>query len=123
MSEHSRARRYLRFSLRTLLIAVAILCVWLGWNLKSVRDRELMLEVIASRNGFVDTPDGRNILLFSVTWSPLPTKGELPVSWRVLGAKPVHHLDFYEHLFNAEEVARIQALFPEADIALWRSNF
>jgi hypothetical protein len=123
MSEHPPSRNYVRFSLRTMLVAVAIICVWLGWNLKSLRDREAMLETIVARNGFVDTPDNRHISLISVTWSPLVTQGKLPVSWRVLGAKPVHHLDFYEHLFNAEEVARIQALFPDADIALWRSSF
>jgi hypothetical protein len=122
MSEHASERGHLRYSLRAMFVAIAILGLWLGWNLKSVRDRDAMLEVITSRNGFVDEPDMRNVSLISVTWSPLPTDGELPMSWRVLGAKPVRHLDFYEHLFEANEIARVQALFPEADIALWRSN-
>src|SRR5690242_12542980 len=32
-------RRWLRFSIRTLLVAVTIFCVWLGWQVSIVRER------------------------------------------------------------------------------------
>ena len=33
-------RRHFRFSLRTLLILVTLLCVWMGWQIHVVRERK-----------------------------------------------------------------------------------
>jgi hypothetical protein len=43
-------RRWLRFSIRTLLLAVTIFCVWLGWQVSIVREREKLLQLVL-RNG------------------------------------------------------------------------
>ena len=49
MSDPSPKRRWLRFSLRTLMEAVAVLGVFLVWNFEQVRYRELLLREIAAR--------------------------------------------------------------------------
>lgn len=105
-------RRWLRFSLRWLFVVVTV---------ESVRHRQSILDVIESRNGTSDStrPDRRNVPLVSVHWSSLQPGGELPLTWRLLGAKPVHYIDFYKSRFREQEIAQIQRLFPEADIALW----
>jgi len=36
--EEKPKRRWLSFSIRTLLIAVTIFCVWLGWQVSIVRE-------------------------------------------------------------------------------------
>ena len=42
MSEAPK-RRWFRFSLRTLFVVVTVCCVWLGWQLHIVRERQAML--------------------------------------------------------------------------------
>ena len=44
-------RRWLRFSVRTLLIAVTIFCVWLGWQVSIVREREALTKVVTDAGG------------------------------------------------------------------------
>ncbi len=36
---HAAKRRWFRFSLRTLFVVVTVFGVWLGWEIKYVRDR------------------------------------------------------------------------------------
>src|SRR6185295_19980991 len=39
----SPRRRWFRFSLRTLLVVVTLLCVWLGWQIHAVRQRSAII--------------------------------------------------------------------------------
>jgi hypothetical protein len=39
-------RRWLRFSLSTLLIGVTIFCMWLGWQVSIVRERRALGELV-----------------------------------------------------------------------------
>ena len=55
--EENPKRRWLTFSLRTLLLAVMIFCVWLGWQWRIVRERELVRALIAERSGTVVDDD------------------------------------------------------------------
>jgi hypothetical protein len=52
-------RRWLSFSVRTMLIAVTIFCVWLAWNVSIVRERHAALQFIRDHGGeavsFIDT--------------------------------------------------------------------
>ena len=41
--------RWLRYSIRTLLVAVTIFCVWLGWQFRIVRERKAVLDLVQSR--------------------------------------------------------------------------
>ena len=39
-------RRWLRYSIRMLLVAVTIVCVWLAWQLHQVRERRALIKRI-----------------------------------------------------------------------------
>jgi hypothetical protein len=52
----TRNRRWLRFGLRTLLVLVTLLCVWLGWFMHGVqkqRKAAARLEKYGAELGFV----------------------------------------------------------------------
>ncbi len=44
-------RRFFRYSLRTLMIVVAVFCVWLGFTAKRARDQRLAVEAIRAVHG------------------------------------------------------------------------
>jgi len=50
-------RRWLRFSLRTLLAALTILCIWLGWQVTAARRQHEAIVAILAANGEVEFDD------------------------------------------------------------------
>jgi len=100
-------RRWFRFSLRSMFVAMTLLaCLagWLGRNVKQVREREQMRSVHAERGATV------------FGWGP--PRNRPPLVWRLLGATEMGDLiitmpvkDFTEQEFRAA-----QALFPEASV-------
>src|SRR5215213_11927197 len=38
--------RWLRYSVRTLLLAVTLVCLWLGWKVSIVRERKALIELL-----------------------------------------------------------------------------
>ena len=54
-------RRFFRYSLRTLMIAVTVFCVWLGIATKRGRDQRLAVEVIREAGGSVSYDDHVNL--------------------------------------------------------------
>ena len=46
-------RRWLRFSIRSLLVAVTIVCVWLGWQVSIVWNRKMLRDQLVERGGFI----------------------------------------------------------------------
>lgn len=46
-----RPRRWLRFSLRTLLILITIFAVWLGWKMHLRREQQRVLDAVHARGG------------------------------------------------------------------------
>src|SRR5438034_453514 len=42
-------RRWFRFSLRTMFVAMTLLCCWLGWQLSVVRDRQSALSQLRAQ--------------------------------------------------------------------------
>ena len=51
MTETKPKRRWFRFSLRTLLVTVTLLCVWLGWQARIVQERKGLLELLTQSGG------------------------------------------------------------------------
>ncbi len=50
-ASRSRKRRWLRFSLRTFLVVVTLVCVWLGWKINSARKQKQAVEAIQAIGG------------------------------------------------------------------------
>lgn len=46
-------RRWLRFSLRGLLVAVTLVCIWLGWNVERKRRQQELISAIQELGGVV----------------------------------------------------------------------
>jgi hypothetical protein len=105
-------RRWLRFSVRTLLIAVTIFCVWLGWASRWVTQRR---HAVDRSTGVFRDGDGRT------PWS-LWLLGERGAATIVVH---VHGKTLQDANARAEQLApelkRLQRLFPEAEIKTLRN--
>jgi hypothetical protein len=119
MIDPRRPRRWLRFSLRTLLVVMTVLAVWMGRQLSWVRERETLLSAVLERgDAWIDAAPAR--------WQ---TPARLPFGWRLFGAEPLATiwiqnrgfdkggtLTADEFLVGSEEARRLRAAFPEAYI-------
>ena len=101
-------RRWFRFSLRTGFVLLTLFCIWLGWNVHQVRERESVLRYLRD--------PARQQALFPEEAAPLKPWRSLPFIWSVLGAQPVAiiKLDRYEN--SEDDCRQIQRLFPEATV-------
>jgi hypothetical protein len=107
-TEPKRKRRWLQFSLRTLLIGVTLLavpCAYVGWQAKIVRDRRALLDSIKAAGG------GDETAMFYNSASPPPP----PWLRRILGDETVELL-LVPPATNEETMARIHRLFPDTRI-------
>jgi hypothetical protein len=55
-------RRWFQFSLRTMFMAVTVFALWLGWELRIVRQRLAMLREITEARGGVILADDHNLI-------------------------------------------------------------
>jgi hypothetical protein len=106
---HFPKRRWLKFSLRTLLVAVTIFCVWLGWQVSIVHERQACLRWIALNNHQYAEP----------LWPP-PSAYELSWHRRVLGDSGVFRPMLRPEITDAG-LKRLQHAFPEANV-VWKST-
>jgi hypothetical protein len=105
-----RKRRWFQFSLRTLLVAVTVSAVplgYVGWQAKIVRERKALVDWIA-RNG------GKVYPLRSDNADDQP-----PFVRRLLGDRPIGAIMF-EKPITIEGLHSIQARIPEAEIVARR---
>ena len=75
-------RRWLRYSLRTLFVVVTVVAIWLGLELKFIRERRDFL-VTRDRNF---TVDGVTDVFIYEIWTK-PKSGTIPFWRRWLGTK------------------------------------
>ena len=97
--------RWFRWSLRTLFVAITVLCVTLGWNMhqyRQLQQRVKTLEVIGLRGA--QQPGGTG------------SGQRMPLLWRMLGTRPVEVIELPLNEFSESERQRIQALFPETSV-------
>jgi hypothetical protein len=106
-------RRWLRFSIRTLLVAVTIFCVWLGREWRIVEERKVVRDLVLSRA--IQSPFGRNvgITLIKPSWSSSPPPRP---SWirRLMGDTELPLTSAGR--FTAQELERMRKAFPEAKL-------
>jgi hypothetical protein len=115
-----RPRHLLRFRLRTMLIVVTLLCLYLGWQSYIVRQRRMAMAEVSKNSAFQLTladayvksyPPGSNI--------DAPATVPLVRSW--IGDQAVQTIWYTPHLgeFSKGELARLSRLFPEAEEKEW----
>jgi hypothetical protein len=102
-------RRWFRFSLGTLLLAVTIFCVWLGWQASIVRERNSLRDRFKDRVSFLDRVNDDFGELFGVPASRPPG-----LSWirEKMGDRWIDTILCSG--LASEDVERLQVAFPEA---------
>ncbi len=109
-------RRWFRFSLRTMFVLVTLLGVWLGWQMKIVRDRQAVWKSIKTRGGRVSTQAS---IILPLPAQPEPSIPELSHIRQLLGDKNVVEISLSDD-HSDDEMSKVQAAFPEARV--WRYN-
>src|SRR5690349_1798040 len=111
-------RRWLRFSLRTLLVAVTTLSVWLGRQAWIVHERKLLRSLIEERGGdftvFEEDPLATSAPAAVATLPPDPSPPPLVRRW--IGDQSIDFIHYRAGSLTAGEVRRIKNAFPEAVI-------
>ncbi len=100
-------RRWFRFSLRTLFVLMTLLCVWLGWNVYQVRQREAVLQYLQQHQIYMEATN---------PYLVHPWRRSLPFMWSWLGAKPVGYIMLPVSLYSDGDCRTVQQLFPEATV-------
>lgn len=88
-----------RFTMRVALLAVAVICGWLGWQASIVRERKSILATVEACGGVIVYPD----------------KSELPPVRQWMGEEDVIAILVPEDATGAIQ-ARIRVAFPETQI-------
>ena len=104
-------RRWFRFKLRTLLIAFAVLSVWVAWNASIVRERKSVQYLIHQHRGQV-LPWADEA--YSVTHGGAPPR--VALIRRLLGDDTIAQIYVFERL-PVELSGRMRSAFPEAAIS------
>jgi hypothetical protein len=108
-------RHWIRYRLRTLLIAFAVLSVWVAWNASIVRERKSVAYLIRQHRGQV-LPWADEA--YSVTHGGSPPRVSL--MRRLLGDDTIAQIYVYERL-PLELNGRMRSAFPEATISEYTS--
>ena len=109
---------WLNYSLRTLLIAVAIFSLWFGWQMHIVRERAALRALIEKRGGWIgpiaDDPYQISNRFSNEKGPPAPEAPPLVRQW--LGDESIDYMQIDRDSFTAGELNRIESAFPEAVI-------
>ena len=96
----------LRFSLRTLFVVVTVVCVWLGWQINVVRERNRAREWIVELGG--------HIVCAKVF--RMEKVSHFPEFRRCFGDEPVVWIGLARSSTTWEQRNRVARLFPEAHV-------
>src|SRR4051812_12404225 len=109
-------RRWLRFSVRTLLIAVTIFCMWLGWQVSIVRERRAVMDAAYAQDSltaFWPYPEFEPDPDFADKVEEQKADAmRLSFVRRMMGDKPIDRV----YCRVPELMKRIDDAFPEAEI-------
>ena len=106
MSDKPR-RSWFRFSLRTLLILMTLLCCWLAWESSIVRQRKALLSQMQASGAFHITPARH--------WGDPPPTPRATIPWirRWLGDEAIQSVT-YSYAPPEIDMQRVERAFPEA---------
>jgi len=107
MTSAAPPRRRFRFSLRTLFVLVTVLSVWLGVQMKWIRDRHTALR------------EARPFVRFSPHTSGMfQVEHAAPWSIRIFGEQPVNTILVHAGGGNDYSEDELKRLFPEARVGV-----
>jgi hypothetical protein len=108
------ARRWFRFSLRTIFLLVTLLCCWLGWESSIVHRRRAVLREFGAGHGYQFNtasdyvkrypPNAKNLSVAQVSFVR-----------RLLGDEAIQEI-WYSHTRSETDLKRLAEAFPEATI-------
>jgi hypothetical protein len=105
-----------RFSLRLLLLAVAVLCAWLAWERSVVVRRRVARSRLEELGARVRVFDGV-VDAFADPFLGPPRKARIPsVPWlrALLGDEPIESIELPEQDFSFDQARSVSRRFPEA---------
>jgi hypothetical protein len=88
-----------------LFLLLTASCLWLGWNVHPVRERETMRQYVLLQGGTIETGP------------PVKPWKTMPVMWSILGVEPVSAMFLPRDTFPEEDRVRIDRYFSEAEIS------
>jgi hypothetical protein len=103
-------RRWFRFSLRTLFVAVTVFAIWLGLELKFIRERRDFLE---TRDRNVEADGLSDVFIYE--FGTKPKSWPIPFWRRWLGDETRELIVLWSNSTDADR-QRAAELFPEAQI-------
>jgi len=110
--------KWFRFSLRTLLILITVLCCYLGYESSVVRQRRAELKRLESTWTFEFTtveefarryPGGA-----PPPYPPVVAPPRVSLVRRSLGDEAIQYIGYYGHIASAADRQRVARVFPEA---------
>jgi hypothetical protein len=111
-----RKRHLLRFSIRTLLVAVTIFCVWLAWQVSIVRERRAVMDAVYSQDSlgaFWPYPEFEYRPDFpDEVGERMAVAMRLSFVRRMMGDVPIDRVECRVR----ELLKRVEDAFPEAEI-------
>jgi hypothetical protein len=111
--EEKRERRWHTFSIRSLLIAVTVCCVWLGWQMSIVNERKAVKHLLLEHDGAY--PPVHVLGPGDSEWPAVPSTVR---GW--LG--DTTHFSVWAYDLTEEEFERVGRAFPEADVDVYDSR-
>jgi len=112
-------RRWFQFSLRTLFVVVTVSAVWLGWELKFIRDRKALRKSIVDGGGTVQMASYHRDIGFDPKYPGAPV---MPPWRRWLGDEPIG-CAVLPPGSSKIVLARATRTFPEALVVYNRLDF
>ena len=100
-------RRWFQFGLGTLFVLMTVFAVWLGWELKYIRERKEFLAWVESK---LATEANHTFMI-----DPLAVPAEIPVWRRWLGDKPRDAITL-PFVATKADAGKARALFAEAKV-------
>jgi hypothetical protein len=107
-------RRWFQFGLRTMFVAVTLFSLWLGWELKFIRDRRAFLAAMDDLR-ITEPQNSTSAFGLGFTWTDQSSGASIPFWRRWLGDEPQTVLALPSTSTEADRETAVK-LFPEAKV-------
>lgn len=108
----SPKRRWYQFSLRTMFVGMTVLCVYLGWQASTVRERKAVRAWLIARGDMLRTYPNIGPFWFRDHSEPISTIRH----W--LGDLPIDAVAFQEPI-SKQDAERVYRAYPDTDFYGW----